>query len=203
MIRFLTVVLFALGLAIPTTPQAQEAAPAIELAEMTMGNPDAKVRVIEYASFTCPHCATFHREVLPRLQADYIDPGKIHFTYREVYFDRYGLWAAMVARCGGTERYFGLSGLLYETQRDWATLRDAAAAASELRRIGKIGGLDEGELEACLSDIDTARAMVAKSDADTKADDITATPSLVINGKTYKNMSYDDLRKVLDEALAK
>ncbi len=68
--------------------------------EMSIGNPDAAVTVIEYASFTCPHCASFHASSFKQLKADYIDTGKINFIYRDVYFDRLGLWAAIVARCG-------------------------------------------------------------------------------------------------------
>ena len=81
--------------------------------ELVLGNPDAKVTVTEYASYTCPHCATFHRDVFKPLLRDYIEPGRIRFVYREVFFDRFGLWAAMVARCGGEERYFGIADLLY------------------------------------------------------------------------------------------
>ena len=59
--------------------------------DMTLGNPDADVTVIEYASFTCPHCAAFHADAFKKLKADYIDTGKINFVYREVFFDRFGL----------------------------------------------------------------------------------------------------------------
>ena len=71
------------------------------IVEMTMGNKNAKVTFIEYASFTCPHCASFHKDQFKQLKADYIDTGKVHFVYRDVYFDQFGLWAALVARCGG------------------------------------------------------------------------------------------------------
>ena len=66
--------------------------------EMSLGNPDAKVTVIEYASFTCPHCANFHNDSFKKLKADFIDPGLIHFINREIYFDRPGLWAGIMAR---------------------------------------------------------------------------------------------------------
>ena len=83
-------------------------APAIEIKDMTLGPVDAPVTLIEYASYTCPHCATFHASVFKDLKRDYIDTGKVHFIYREVYFDRYGLWASMVARCGGDMKYFAV-----------------------------------------------------------------------------------------------
>jgi len=84
---------------------------------MVIGDADAPIEMIEYASFTCPHCARFHADVYPLLKADYIDSGKVKFIYREVYFDRFGLWASMIARCGGEARFFGLSNLIYEKIR--------------------------------------------------------------------------------------
>ena len=73
------------------------------LGDIVLGDDNAPVTVIEYASFTCPHCASFHINTWPRFKAEYIDTGKVRFILREVYFDRYGLWASMVARCGGAD----------------------------------------------------------------------------------------------------
>ena len=69
---------------------------------MMQGSADAKVEIIEYASYTCPHCASFHAGPYKDLKKDYVDTGKVKFVYREVYFDRFGLWASMIARCAGT-----------------------------------------------------------------------------------------------------
>lgn len=187
---------------IGTAGAQTQAGTTIEVPELVLGNPDAKVVVTEYASFTCPHCATFHSAVFKPLKADYIDTGKIKFIYREVYFDRYGLWAAMVARCGGEMRYFGISDILYTTQAEWAGSNDAAVVVGNLRKIGRTAGMSNEQLDACLQNGDMAQAMVAKYEADTKADGINSTPSLVINGTKYSNMSYAELAKLIDAKLA-
>ena len=83
------------------------------ITEMILGSDDAKIEIVEYASYTCPHCATFHTEVYPRLKNEYIETGKVRFVYREVYFDKFGLWASMIARCAGPEKFFGLTELIY------------------------------------------------------------------------------------------
>lgn len=184
----------------PTEAASADAATS-EVIEMSMGNPDAEVTVIEYASFTCPHCKNFHAGPLKTLKSEYIDSGKINFIYREIYFDRYGLWAGMLARCGGPARYFGLADLLYEQQSEWAK-GEPAQVADNLRRLGKTAGLDEAQVEACLSDADKAQAMVARFEETSKADDINSTPSFVINGKKYSNMNYEDFSKILDTELA-
>lgn len=180
-------------------PSAEAEAPVVQ--EMTMGAEDAPVTVIEYASFTCPHCAAFHDEVLPQFKADYVDTGKVRFVYREVYFDRYGLWAGIVARCGGPESYFGISDMIYDQQRDWVQ-GDATEIVEHLRKIGKTAGLTDAELDQCLTDAGKAEALYSTFVANADADGIEATPSFVIDGQTYRNMPYDDLKALLDEKIA-
>lgn len=172
--------------------------------DMTLGNPDSNVTMIEYASFTCPHCRAFHEETFETLKADYIDNGKINFVYREVYFDRPGLWAGIVARCGeGAEnRYFGIAEMLYERQKDWATQNDPAEIVASLRQIGKTAGLSDADLDQCFTDADNAEALYAYFRKTTEEHGVESTPSFVINDVLYRNMSYDELKEVLDEALA-
>ncbi len=191
--------------ALPALPMAAEAQEAAEIdtssvAEMALGPEDAAVTVIEYASFTCPHCATFHEQVLPQLKESYVDTGQVRFVHREVYFDRYGLWAGMVARCGGEERYFGIADLIYERQREW-TRGEPTEVVDKLRRIGKTAGLTDEQLDACLSDGQKAQTLVAWYQQNAEADGIDATPSFVIDGETFSNMSYADFAEILDEKL--
>lgn len=170
--------------------------------EMALGDPDAKVTVIEYASYTCPHCQHFHETVFGDLKANYIDTGKIRFVYREVYFDRFGLWAAMVARCGGEARYFGIADMIYDTQKEWIAGGDPALIAENLRKIGKKAGLSDAELDACMNDGEMAQAMVAAYQKNAEADGINSTPSFIINGEKFSNMSYSEFAGILDEKLA-
>lgn len=171
------------------------------IVEMRLGNADAPVTVIEYASFTCPHCATFHADQFKQLKADYIDTDKINFIYRDVYFDRLGLWASMVARCGGEQKFFGLSSLIYEQQKEWIGSGDPVESANALRKIGKVAGLGEDQIEACLTDQDKAKALVAWYQQNAEEHDITSTPTIVINDEKHSNMAYDELKVIIDEAL--
>lgn len=168
--------------------------------EMFVGDADAPITLIEYASFTCPHCASFHANAYKNLKKDYVDTGKVKFVFREVYFDRYGLWAGMVARCGGGQRYFGIVDLIFEHQREW-TQGEPAQIANNLRKFGKQAGLDDATLDACMTDGEKAAALTAVYQTNATADGIRSTPSLVINGTLHQNMSYDELKKVLDAEL--
>lgn len=171
------------------------------ITEMRMGNEDAPVTVIEYASYTCPHCASFHAENFKKLKADYIDPGKINFIYREVYFDRYGLWASAVARCAGPERFFGITDLIYKGQSDWTRAGEPAAIVDELRKIGRLAGLDGETLEGCLQDAQKLRTLVAWYEENAEEHGISSTPSFVIDGTTYQNMPYEEMQGLIDEAI--
>ncbi|PWK59869.1 DsbA family protein [Roseicyclus mahoneyensis] len=192
---------------LPLLPQAANAQGAEassdlpEVVEMVLGSPDAPVEVIEYASFTCPHCATFHLNTLPLIKANYIETGLVRLVSREVYFDRFGLWAGMVARCAGPERYFGVVDLIYQRQDAW---RQGAPGevAENLRQIGRIAGLSNEQLDACLTDAAMAEAMIANYEANMAVHDIPGTPHFVIDGTMHSNMSYEDFAAILDERVA-
>ena len=191
----------ALALAMLAGPVQAQDADTSQVTEMTMGPADAKVTIIEYASFTCPHCASFHNGPLKELKADYIETDKVHFIYRDVYFDRFGLWASMVARCGGGEKFFGISDMLYEQQREW-TDGQPAEIAENLRRIGKVAGIEPDALDACLNNEAKAKALVAWYQENAEAHDVNSTPTLIINEQKYSNMAYDELKGIIDEKLA-
>lgn len=183
---------------------AQDSAAEVDISgivEMVQGPEDARVTVREYSSFTCPHCAQFHDETYPQLKRDYIDTGKIRFVYRDVYFDKFGLWASMLARCEGPDRFFGISDLLFDKQRDWLSGKSEGDIANNLRKLGVVAGMSPERVETCLNDKDKAKALVAWYQQNAEADRIEATPTLIINDEQYSNMSYDDLKAILDEKL--
>ncbi|MEM9970911.1 MAG: DsbA family protein [Pseudomonadota bacterium] len=203
--RFLTgTAAIALAPALPALAQTADEIDTSDIMEMTMGNPDAAVTVIEYASFTCPHCATFHAGPFKQLKAEYIDTGKVKFVSREVYFDRFGLWAAIVARCGeGAEnRYFGIADMVYTQQNQWARQDNPNDVVESLRRIGKTAGLNDEQLDACFTDADNAEKLFARYQQTTEEHGVSSTPTFVINGETYGNMSYDDMKEIIERELA-
>ncbi|WP_339769349.1 DsbA family protein [uncultured Pseudosulfitobacter sp.] len=192
-------------LAATVTTQPAEGESTIDISDvqdMQQGNPDAPVTMIEYASYTCPHCANFNTGVYKQLKKDYIDTGKINFIYREVYFDGPGVWASLLARCAGPEKFFGITDLLYASQSTWANAggRDPVAISAELKKIGRLAGMDADTIDACMQDDEQAKKMVEWFKVNSAEHDITGTPSFVINGKTYSNMSYADMKETLDAA---
>lgn len=192
--------LLAFQSALPVNSTAAIAAEP-QYIEMSIGNPDAEVTVIEYLSFTCPHCASFHTGPFKSIKANYIDTGKINFIFREVYFDRPGLWAGMTARCGGAEKYFGVADMLLKRQSSWSRLESAAEIVQRLHSIGTAGGLERAELDNCLQDEANAKLLVESSLEQRDGDGISSTPSFVINGKRHGNMGYEEFSGILDDLL--
>jgi protein-disulfide isomerase len=183
--------------------QAQTATGSVDTSgviDMALGDPDAPVTIVEYSSFTCPHCATFNQGVYRQILENYVETGQVHYIKREVYFDAYGLWAALVARCGGPERYHGVVEMLYQDQRDWAGSSDGAVVAENLRRIGRRAGMDNEQLDACLADRDNATALMEVYRRNAEEFGIRSTPSFVINGETHGNMSFADFEAIIAEA---
>ena len=166
--------------------------------DMMIGNPDAKVTVIEYASYTCPHCASFHTGTFKDLKKNYIDTDKINFVFREVYFDRYGLWASIIARCAGPGKFFDITDLIFESQSSWTSSGEPSTITDELRKIGRLANMNDEVLDACLNDSDNAQTLVAWYQEKAGADNIDSTPSFIINGKKYANMSFAEMSEIID-----
>ena len=166
-----------------------------------MGAADAPVTMVEYAMFTCPHCANFHKTVFPRIKENYIDTGKVRLVYREVYYNRPSLWAAMIARCAPQERYFGIVEVLFDRQSDWAAAENEQAMLGKLFSIGRQAGLTDDAMNACLQDRALAEGLVAEYQAKSTADKIDSTPTFIINGEMQPNASYEEFSAKLDAAL--
>lgn len=177
---------------------AQEAR---EVVEMTMGAADAPVTLTEYASFGCPHCANFNLNVMPEIKAAYIDTGKVRLVYREVIPDRAVLWASMIARCAGPDRFFGIADLIYRNQTEWY-VEDDPTVVAELYSIGRQAGMTDPQMSECLKDGAFAQALVAEYQKNVEADSIQSTPSFIMNGEKLSNMPWPEFQSRIEAALA-
>jgi protein-disulfide isomerase len=175
--------------------------PAAEPQEFALGNPNAPVTIIEYASLTCPHCAHFQKEVLPKLKERYIAPGKVRLVYRDFPLDQRALAASVLAHCAGPDRYFGFLDVLFQTQESWAAADDYVAA---LKRIGKLGGMTEDQMDACFANEKlTNQILQSRLDAQNKYD-VSSTPTFIIGGKAYAGArDIDEFASLIDPLLQK
>lgn len=181
------------------TPAAQ----AETLPDIALGSADAPLTVIEYASFTCGHCANFHKDAFPALKAEYIDTGKVRFVQRDVYFDQPGLWAGVLARCGGDDKFYPVSGMLLEEQQEWLAGGTGEEIAANLRKIGLKAGMTEDQMTACWEDTAQAERLITTFQQNAAADGIEATPTFIIGEQKVQNQPWEDLKEIIEAELAK
>ena len=151
--------------------------------DMGLGNPNAKVQVVEYASVACPVCGRWYKDIWPSFKAKYVDTGKVHFIYREMLVgaNEEVLVAAsgfLLARCAGKDKYFNVVDAIYSSQPG---LFDDPRGV--LLNIAKSMGLTEAQFDACVKNEDSLKALSARVDRNTKLGSVSATPTFVINGK--------------------
>lgn len=182
-------------------PAAAPAAPAI-LPDLYLGSETAPVTIYEYASFTCSHCAAFHRDVFPKLKAEYIDTGKVRFAQRDVYFDEVGLWAGILARCGGDEKYYPIGAMLMDEQKDWLSAKTGDEMTANLKKIGAKAGMTGEQIDACWADQAKVESLVATYQQNAVADKIEGTPTFIIGGEKVQNGPWEELKAKIDEKLA-
>lgn len=146
------------------------------------GDPKAPITMIEYASFTCPHCAHFASNDLPAVKAKWIDTGKVKLVYRDFPLDETAAKVAQIANCAPKERYFGVIDMIFRTQGNWALASDPIA---ELSKSLRIAGMGENDIKTCLANPAGADAVVASYRSGEQVG-VNSTPTLFINGEQFK-----------------
>lgn len=165
-----------------------------------LGEANAPVTIVEYASMTCSHCAAFHTGTFPELKKKYIDTGKVRFIFREFPFEPVATAAFMLARCMPDDKYYPMISTLFETQKAWAFGNDPAAG---LLQVARQAGMSQQEFEKCLTDQALAEKVQASALYANKELGVNATPSFIINGKLYSGaLSIADMDKILTPLLA-
>ncbi|WP_448205909.1 DsbA family protein [Azospirillum sp. sgz302134] len=148
------------------------------LADRVMGDPKAPVTILDYSSMTCPHCAAFHTETLPKLKEQYIDTGKAKLVFRDFPFDQAALRASMLARCAPPERYYPLLEVLFKSQAQWSRAADPAKA---LAQYGKLAGMSQATIDACMANTALADGILQSRLTGQDKYKVEATPTFVLN----------------------
>lgn len=188
-----------------------------------IGNPDAKVKLLEFASLTCPHCSEFHESAMATIRDKYVASGNVSYEFRNFVLNGPDYAASMLARCQGAEPFFGLLGSFYADQATWTepfsklTEADSKRLSAmpedqQIAALAQLGKLDEyvrargisrAKFDQCLADKD-ALATLAK--LRTEAVDkykLTGTPGFIINGVTQEGVfTWDALEPKLKAALS-
>lgn len=169
------------------------------LGDMSLGDKNAPVKVYEYASLTCSHCAEFNKDTFPSFKKDYIDTGKVYYTLRDFPFDPIATAAYMLAHCAGPERYFGFVDVLFSTQTQWAFVETPMEA---LKGIARQGGFSEEKFDACMKDEKIFDHVKATAQRGSTEFGVRSTPTFFINGEKVEGaIPYSEFEPILKKHL--
>ena len=168
--------------------------------DRVLGRADAPVTIIEYASFTCPHCAEFDRVTLPEVKKNWIDTGKAKLVYRDFPLDGVALKASVMTRCAPPDRFYSYVDTLFQSQDGWARSRDPEDALSH---IAKLGGMSDDQFKSCMKDEKLSDSIADGAMKAQKEYGVNSTPTFFVNGtKVVGAVPYSDFEKALNAALA-
>ncbi len=191
-----------IGLALTLLVAAPALAQPVQPSDMSMGNPHAKVTVIEYGSASCPHCARFNNEVFPAFKTKYVDTGKARYVFREFLTDPVQLAAAgfLLARCGGPDKYFSILDGVFHAQEE---IYQTQEITGPLMRVAHDNGLTDAQANACLQDQTAIDALNARVQGYEKTDGIDSTPTFDVNGKRLQGeQTLAEISTAVDHALS-
>ena len=168
------------------------------LPEKVLGDADAPVTMVEYASMTCGHCASFHKNTLPAIKKDYIDTGKARLIMREFPFDPRAEAGFMLARCAD-DKYFAMIDVLFQQQQSWVQVENAREA---LLQISRLAGFSQESFEACLTNQDLLNDVRAVRQRGANEFGVDATPTFFINGNRYAGaLTVAEMSAIIDSML--
>ncbi|NQY40592.1 MAG: DsbA family protein [Henriciella sp.] len=191
------------------TSNAQEGTPeanGLALTDIALGDADAPITIVEYASWTCPACLQFHNDVIPMLKADYVETGQVRFVFREFPTPPANISVAgfALARCAGENNYYDAIDDLFAAQTNVLNLaRSGGDIEGALRALASSYGIEGDGFTDCLSNKDVTYAIgesVMKGDSQ----GVNSTPTVFLNGEKlqgYEWRTADGMKALLDEKL--
>jgi protein-disulfide isomerase len=187
-----------LGAALAQAPSDADLMKAGPLGDVVVGNADAPVTIIEYASMTCSHCATFHNTVYPEMKKKYIDSGKVKYILREFPLDPLAAAGFMLARCAGNDKYHALVEILFNKQKEWVTQNPIPP----LLALAQQAGFTKDSFESCLKDQKILEAIENVRTHGAEKLGVNSTPTFFINGKLFRGtLTLAELDKQLEPLL--
>ncbi len=186
-----------------------------------MGNPDATVKLLEFGSFTCPHCRAFHDEAAAALKAKYIASGQVSYEFRSFILNGIDVPVSLLAYCAPPAAFFAIQDGLYDTQEAWighfqkaqddinklqSAPQEAQFAgvikATQLDNFFRMRGLPASKQQQCLADKPALDKLATIRGDAVKTYKLSGTPTFVINGVTQENVfDWKALQPKLDAAL--
>ena len=170
---------------------------------LEIGNPDAKITVKVFSSLTCPHCASFHKNIFEDLKKEYIDKDLVRFEHHSFPLDLAALNAEIIIRClQDINKKFQLLGEIYKKQNQWAVGSDINVINESIKKIGLDFGLSNIKMDDCLKNESVQDQILNQRIEAQKKYEIQSTPTIFINEKKYKGEhKYKPFKKTIEKLL--
>jgi protein-disulfide isomerase len=197
--RVLSIVFFIVFFILPISANT-----VLEVTEddFVVGDKNAPVTIIEYASLSCSHCANFHNNTLEDLIKEYVDTGKARIVFRDFPFNYPALLGSMVLRCIPEDVRYDYMNALFQLQQKWV-VRENAKSTQELYKIMQSGGMTKEEFETCTNNVELENTILQALIAAQNEFNIQSTPSFLINGNLVEgNKSIKEFRQIIDKILS-
>ncbi len=197
--RILSIVFFIVFFILPISANT-----VLEVTEddFVVGDKNAPVTIIEYASLSCSHCADFHNNTLNDLIKEYVDTGKARIVFRDFPFNYPALLGSMVLRCIPEDVRYDYMNALFQLQQKWV-VRENAKSTQELYKIMQSGGMTKEEFETCTNNVELENTILQALIAAQNEFNIQSTPSFLINGNLVEgNKSIKEFRQIIDKILS-
>ena len=197
--RILSIAIFIVFFILPISANT-----VLEVTEndFVVGDKNAPVTIIEYASLSCSHCADFHNNTLNDLIKEYVDTGKARIVFRDFPFNYPALLGSMVLRCIPEDVRYDYMNALFQLQPKWV-VRENAKSTQELYKIMQSGGMTKEEFETCTNNVELENTILQALIAAQNEFNIQSTPSFLINGNLVEgNKSIKEFRQIIDKILS-
>ena len=156
-----------------------------------LGSDESENIIVEYASLTCPHCATFHGDVFPRIKSELVDTGKVKYIFRDYPIDPLAMAGSMIAHCSGDAMYFGVIDVLLKTQEEW--LFDNENPYNGLLKVARLAGLSEEDVKLCLSNTELFNMIEGNQRLASSRFGVSGTPAVFVNNKKISSLDFDTI----------
>jgi protein-disulfide isomerase len=168
--------------------------------DLILGNREAGVKIVEYSSLACPHCAEYHNDSFKHIKAEYIDKGLVEYIYRDFPSTQSSLVGVMISRCDLPKRAEWLD-IFFKTHETWAFSQNFLAL---MKNTAKLGGMSEEDFQKCIEDKAMKDKILQEAYNAVHDDKITGTPAMFINGKQFKQWhNYEYFLEHIEKEIAK
>jgi len=188
-------ILTAVFLSLTFATACDDSTETMLLEDRVLGDPNAPLTIIEYASLTCSHCAAFHKSTMPRLKREWFDTGRAKLLYRDFALDKNAATAAVIARCAPEDQYFHLLSIFFSRQTSWSRMEDPIPV---LAQIADSRGLSRAEIDACLGDGDLVDGVLQMRLVGQDQHGVNSTPTFIVGERMVRGaLSFADFDAVL------